>query len=95
MIKQTLSSNRKLKNSKNLKTPKFFISYEKRISEQIKHVADKYGLEVIFRRSFSLKSKFLTNPFKIGSSCEVVYNVAYSFCKKYFEETGGTSRRRK
>ena len=90
-IKQTLSYNSKSKNSQNLEAPKLFIPYEKGISEQLKRVANKYGLEVIFRRSLSLKSKLQTNPFKSDSTCGVVYKVTCSCCKKYFGETGRTA----
>ena len=38
-------------------------SYQNGISEQLKPVADKYRLVVIFIRSLSLKAKLLTNPF--------------------------------
>ena len=50
-IKQTLSFNSRSKNKQELGAPKLFIPYEKGISEQFKRIADKYGLEVIFRRS--------------------------------------------
>ena len=72
-IKRTLLSNSKSKNSENLETPKLFIPYEKGIAEQLKRVANRYGLEVIFTRSLSLKSKLPTNPFKSCSTCGVVY----------------------
>ena len=68
---QTLSSNSKTKNSQNLETPKLFLPYEKGISEQLKRIANKYGLEVIFMRSLSTKSKLRTNPFKGDSACGV------------------------
>ena len=71
-----------------METPKLFIPYQKRISEQLKRVANKYGLQVIFTRSLSLKSKLLTNPLKSGSACGVVYKVTCSCCKKCFGETG-------
>ena len=93
-MKQTLSSNSKLKNSQNLETPKIFIPYEKGISEQLKRVTNKYGLEVIFRRSLSLKSKLQTNPFKSDSTCGVVYKITCSCCKKYVGETGRTIEER-
>ena len=86
---QTLSSNSKSKNSQNVETPKLFLPYEKGISEQLKRVANKHGLEVIFTRSLSLKSKLRTNPFKSYSACGVVYKVTCSCCEKYF----GKSRR--
>ena len=70
-IKQTFSSNSKSKNSQNAETPKLFLPYEKRILEQLKRVANKYGLEVIFMRSLSTKSKLRTNPFKGDSTCGV------------------------
>ena len=56
----------------NLEAPKRFIPYEKGISEQLKRVANEYGLEVIFKRSLSLKSKLQTNSFKSDSTCGVV-----------------------
>ena len=68
---QTLSSNSKSKNSQNVETPKLFLPYEKGISEQLKRIANKYGLEVIFMRSLSTKSKLRTNPFKGDSACGV------------------------
>ena len=43
------------------------------MAEQLKRVANKYGLEVIFTRSLSLKSKLRTNPFKTCRTCGVVY----------------------
>ena len=46
--KRTLLSNSKSKNSRNLETPKLLIPYEKGIAEQLKRVANRYGLEVIF-----------------------------------------------
>ena len=88
-IKHTLASNSKSNNSQNLETPKLFLPYEKGISEQLKRVANKHGLEVIFTRSLSLKSKLRTNPFKSYSACGVVYKVTCSCCEKYF----GKSRR--
>ena len=87
-IKQTLSFNSRSKNNQNLEAPKLFIPYEKGISEQLKRVANKYGLEVIFRRSLSLKSMLQTNPFKSDSTCGVVYKITCSCCKKYVGETG-------
>ena len=89
-IKQTLLFNSRSKNSQNLEAPNLFMPYEKGISEQLKRVANKYGLEVIFRRSLSLKSKLQTNPFKTDSTCGVVYKITYSCCKKYVGETGRT-----
>ena len=71
-----------------------FVPYEKGKSEQLKCVANKYGLEVIFTRSLSLKSKLRTNPFKSDSTCGVVYKVTCSCCKKYFGETGRTIEER-
>ena len=70
-IKQTLSFNSRSKNNQNLEAPKLFIPYEKGISEQLKRIANKYGLEVIFMRSLSTKSKLRTNPFKGDSACGV------------------------
>ena len=60
-IKKTLSSNSKSKNSQNLKTTKRFLPCEKGILEQLKRIANKYGLEVIFTRFLSLKSKLRTS----------------------------------
>ena len=54
-IKQTLPANSESNNSQNLETPKHFIPYEKWISEQLKCAANKFGLEVIFTRSFKAK----------------------------------------
>ena len=82
------------KNNQNLEAPKLFIPYEKGISEQPKRVANKYDLEVIFRRSLSLKSKLETNPFKSDSTCGVVYKITCSCCKKYVGETGRTIEKR-
>ena len=93
-IKQTLSSNIKSKNNQNLEAPKLFLPYEKRISEQLKRVANKYSLEVIFTRSLSLKSKLRTNPFKSDSTRGVVYKVTCSCYKKYFGETERTIEKR-
>ena len=93
-IEQTLSFNSRSKNNQNLEAPKLFIPYEKEISEQLKRVANKYGLEVIFRRSLSLKSKLQTNPFKTDSTCGVVYKITCSCCKKYVGETGRTIEER-
>ena len=70
-IKQTMPSNSKSKNSQTLEKPKLFIPYEKGIPEQLKYVANKYGLEVILTRSLSLKSKLLTNPFKSNIDMEL------------------------
>ena len=53
-----------------------------------------YGLEVIFTRSLSLKSKLRTNPFKSGGACGVVYKVTCSSWKKYFGGTGRTMEQR-
>ena len=77
-----------------METSKLFISYEKGISEQLKLVAYKYGLEVLLTRSLSLKSKLLTNPFKNGSWCGLAYNATCSFNKKYFGEMGRTIKER-
>ena len=41
------------------------------MSEQLKRVVNKYGLEMIFTRSLSIESKLLTNPFKSDSACGV------------------------
>ena len=73
-----------------MEAPKHFIPYEKGISKQLEHVANKNGLEVMFTRSLSLKSKLLTNSFKKDSACGVVYKVTCSCCKNYFGETGTT-----
>ena len=70
-IKQTLSFNSRSKNNQKFEAPKHFIPYEKGISEQLKRIANKYGLEVIFMRSLSTKSKLRTNPFKGDSACGV------------------------
>ena len=70
-IKQTLSFNSRSKNNQKFEAPKHFIPYEKGISEQLKRIANKYGLEVIFTRSLSTKSKLQTNPFKSDSACGV------------------------
>ena len=93
-IKRTLLSNSKSKNSENLETPKLFIPYEKGIAEQLKRVANRYGLEVIFTRSLSLKSNIPTNPFKSCSTCGVMYKVTCSCYKKYIAETGKTIEER-
>ena len=77
-----------------METPKLFIPYEKGISEQLTHVANKCNLEVIFKRSLTLKSKLLTNPFKSGSACGVVYKATCSCCKKNFRETRRTIEER-
>ena len=45
-------------------------------------------MEGIVTRSLSLSSKLLTNPFKTGSACAVVYKATFSCCKKFFGETG-------
>ena len=89
-----MSFNSKSKNSQNLEAPKPFIPYDKGISEQLKRVATKYGLKVIFTRSLSLKSKLLTKPFKSGSACGVVHKVTCSCCKKYIGETRRTIEER-
>ena len=83
-------SNSKSENSQNLETPKLFIPYEKGIAEQLKCVANRYGLEVILTRSLSLKSKLPTNPFKSCSTCGVIYKVTCSCYNKYIGETGRT-----
>ena len=93
-IKRTLLSNSKSKNSQNLETPKLFIPYEKGIAEQLKRVANRYGLELILSRSLSLKSKLPTNPFKSCSTCGVIHKVTYSCYKKYIGETGRTIEER-
>ena len=49
---------------------------------------------MIFKTSLSRKSKLLTNPFKSGSACGVIYKVTCSSCKKYFGETGRTIEER-
>ena len=96
-IKQIFSSNSKSKNSQNLETPKPFLLYEKKkkkISEQLKCVANKHGFKVIFTRSLSLKSKLRTNLLKSDSTYGVVYKVTCSCCKKYFGKTGRTIEER-
>ena len=77
-----------------METPELFIPYEKGIAEQLKRVANRYGLEVIFTRSLSLKSKLPTNPFKSCSKCGVAYKVTCSCYKKYIEETRRTIKER-
>ena len=49
---------------------------------------------MLLTRSWSLKSKLLTNPFKSGSWCRLVYNATCSFNKKYFGEMGRTIEER-
>ena len=93
-IKQALSSNSKSKNSQNVEVPNLFLPYEKGISEKLNRLANKYGLEVIFTRSLSVKSKLRTYPFKSDSACGVVYKVTCSCCKKYVGETGRTIEER-
>ena len=68
-IKQALSSNSKSKNSQNVEVPNLFLPYEKGISEKLNRLANKYGLEVIFTRSLSVKPKLRTYPFKSDSAC--------------------------
>ena len=93
-IKQALSSNSKSKNSQNVEVANLFLPYEKGISEKLNRLANKYGLEVIFTRSLSVKSKLRTYPFKSDSACGVVYKVTCSCCKKYVGETGRTIEER-
>ena len=93
-MKQALSSNSKSKNSQNLEVPNLFLLYEKGISKQLNRLANKYGLEVIFTRSLSVKSKLRTNPFQSDSACGVAYKVTCSCCKKYVGETGRTIEER-
>ena len=77
-----------------MEAPKLFIPYEKGISEQLKRVANEYGLEVIFKRSLSLKSKLQTNTFKSDSTCGVAYKITCSCCKKYVGKIGRTIEER-
>ena len=77
-----------------METPKLFIPYEKGIAEQLKRVVNRYGLEVIFTRSLSLKSKLTIKPFKSCSTCGVVYKFTCSCYKKYIGETGRTIEER-
>ena len=50
-INRTLSSKKCPKNNEVPEKPKLFMPYEKGISEPLKSVAIRYGLEVIFTRS--------------------------------------------
>ena len=77
-----------------MERPKLFIPYEKGIAEQVKRVASRYGLEMIFTRSLSLKLKLPTNPFKSDSTCGVVYKVTCSCYKKCIRKTGRTIEER-
>ena len=61
LIRWTLLSNSRSKGSRNLEAPNVFMPYQ-RIAEQLKRVANRHGLEVIFTRSLSQKSKLWTNP---------------------------------
>ena len=79
-IKRTLLSDSKSKSNQNLETLKLFIPYEKGIGEQLKRVANRYGLELIFARYLSLKSKLPTNY--MWSTCGVIYKVTCSCNKK-------------
>ena len=63
IIKRELLSYSKLKSSQNSETWKVSIPYEKGIAEQLKCVANRCCLEVIFMRFLSLKVKLPTNPF--------------------------------
>ena len=71
-----------------METPKRFLLYQKEISEQLKLVANKYGLRVIFTRSLSIKSKSRSNLFESNKVCGVVYKETCFCCRKYFGETG-------
>ena len=73
-----------------METLKLFLPYQKEISEQLKRVANKYDLRVIFARSLSIKSKLRTNLFESNSVCGVEYKVTCSCRRKYFGETGIT-----
>ena len=64
-----------------------YLYHKKGLSKQLKRVANKYGLEVILKRSLLLKLKLQTNPFKRASVSGIVYKVTYSCCRKYFGET--------
>ena len=79
-----------IKKQPKLGNTKTFYTIWKGIAEQLKHVANTYGLEVIFTRSLSLKSKLPTNPFKRCSACGIVCKVTYSCYKKYIGEPGRT-----
>ena len=63
LIQLTLLFNSNSKSSKNFETPKLFVPFEKGIAEQLKHVANNYGLEVMSSRSLSLKFKLTNKPF--------------------------------
>ena len=93
-IKRTLLYQNKIKNTDPIEKPKLFMPYEKGISEKLKRVAYKYGLEVIFTKSLSLKSKVPTTPFKNCKLCGIVYKIACSCSKKYIGETGRTLEER-
>ena len=93
-IKRTLSYQNKVKSNDDIVKPKLFIPYEKGISEQLKRISNKYGLDVVFTRSLSLKSKIPTNPFKTCKICGIVYKVTCSCYKKYIGETGRTLEER-
>ena len=79
-----------IKKQPKLGNTKTFYTIWKGIAEQLKHVANTYGLEVIFTRSLSLKSKLPTNPFKSCSACGIVCKVTCSCYKKYIGEPGRT-----
>ena len=64
--------------------------YEKEVSEKLKRVANRYGLEVVYTRSISLKSKVPTTPFKSCKLCGIVHKVTCSCYKKYIGETWRT-----
>ena len=85
--------NSKSKNSQKLEKTKLLLC-EKGIAEQLKSVTNGNGLEVIFTRSLSLKSKLPKNPFKSCSTCGVVYKAACSCHKEYIEDTGRAIRER-
>ena len=53
-----LLNNKKTQKKEKFETPKLFMSYEKWSSEQVKPIVNRYGIEVIFRRNLSLKSRF-------------------------------------
>ena len=60
-----LLNNKKSQKKEKFETPKLFMSYEKWSSEQVKPIVNRYGIEVIFRRNLSLKSRFLVTLLKV------------------------------
>ena len=63
IIKRAFLSYSKSKSSQNSETWKVSIPCEKGIAEQLKRVANRCCLEVIFMRFLSLKVNLPTNPF--------------------------------